>query len=386
MKEIILKSNYTNIETFDQSCISLKWSNLLASNIRLVANGNHKNVRLLVDKSGDSENDEKIINYINSLFVANPKMGFHINVEDQKCFEKAKKIIEKINSKEKTIKIFPDVLLKDRTSLDLSNLNCTTIVPLQYLMWHNNIENSDRRFLRFDRRDNSDYDGKTFFSETMNKGYVGSYYKLDEALKIKKIVLQILGSDLKFNSPHTDLEKVLLVSQYMSNHIIYPDYNQLTKKIKIIDRSADHNAYYTLLNKEGVCEGQAEAFMLLLNNPQMKVDCRVLVGLANKNKSDSGHAWNILRIQGSQYYYLFDQTWQNEDLDYEYTFSPLIKTRETLDGTGGHYRISNYKIPNDFLVVQLNQANEKEKNWNKIGNKIAIQYDLDTMIKNYQKK
>lgn len=383
MVKIILKSNYDGITNYKTNCITLKWSNLLLNPIRLMATNYHTSVRLLLDKSEENVKDYEILNYINSLFKTNPNMSFHINIEDQKCLEKAKIIIDRIQAKEKTIKLFPDSRLKDRTSLDLKNLNCITIVPLQYLMWHNDIENANRRFLRFDRRDNSDYDGTIKFSEIMNQGYIGNYYKLEEALKLKRVVLQILGSSLKLNAIHSDLQKVLLVSQYMSDHIAYPNYDQMgTSKMRIVDRSIDHNAYYTLLKKEGVCEGQSEAFMLLLNNPQMKVDCRVLVGLADKNNFDSGHAWNLLRIRESKFYYLFDQTWQNEDLDYQYTFSPVLKSRKTLDGTCGHYDLSDYKIPNDFLNEQLKDANEREKN----GKQILFPQDLDTMILSRKKK
>ena len=388
--DLILNSNYEDLKKWKDSCISLDYRKLCQKfldnkmKIFLKPNEQTRTIRLLVNKSTDDLNDEKIIKYINDMLSYNPDIQFCINVEDQKCFEKAKKIMEEIKTNNKVVKLYPDIILRDRTSIDLRNLNCITIVPLQYVMWHNGIEEANSKYIRFDRRDNSDYDGSYVFEEQMNEKFIGNYYKLEDVLKLKKVILEILNSDLKLKALHSDLQKVLLTSQYMSNHIIYPDYKKMgTKGIKIIDRSIDHNAYYTLTKNEGVCEGQAEAFMLLLNNPIMNIDCRTLVGLANVRELDSGHAWNILKLRESEYYYLFDQTWQNGNNNYEYTFTPLLtsKGRLTEHGIGGSYKISQTKLPKDFLKSQLNEANEREKK----GVGIYVDKNLDDMINNYRK-
>ncbi len=371
MREIRFISNYENVRKEYPNCITISYRELTKR--RMIILPKHPiSLRLLVDTSKEEADDIKTIEYLNKIFRDYPNMELHINVEDEHYFENAKRIASLINANQKVIKLFPDMLLKDRTSLDLKNLNCITIIPLQYLMWHNEIENADSRFIRFDRRDCSDTDGRIKYSERMNKGFIGNFYNLRDALKLKRTLLQILNSTLKLKGIHPDFQKVLLVSQYLSKHIAFP--NDINKKLGY------HFANDTLKNGEGVCEGQAEAFMMLLNNPYMKIDCRLLGGSIIDDGIPYGHAWNLLQIRESESWFLYDQTYVGEEQDYQYAFFPLTQDYQTIEGAKGKYQITNKKIPNGFLKRELEEANKIEIEARRGKYNIVIRESLDETI------
>ena len=385
LNNIIKKSNYDDLNINKQGCISLKYSKLRESRIKRLPGNDIHSVRLLMDIATLDESENEVIDYLNKMVNINPYLNIAINVEDEKCFEKAKRIMSGIKSQNKVIKLYPDKQLKDRTSINLSDLNCITIIPLQYLMWHNNIENAHKDYIRFDRYDNSDFDGASEFSERENKEFTGDYYRLEDVLKLKKVVLQILNNELSFKVPHSDLQKVLLVSHYMSKNIIFPDYDNMENN----EKDKMHHAYYTLTQKKGVCEGQSEAFMLLVNNPQIKIDCRVLGGYADSNDVESGHNWNILKIKESNYvnkgeYFIYDQTWVNNDdgtMEFKYAFIPVMKLRSSLDGVGGKYNMYEEKLPDDFLEHQLKDAIQREIQAKKV---LKVE-NLEELLDNYNK-
>jgi len=219
------------------------------------------------------------------------------------------------------------------------------------------------------------------YKELKKKGIV----RLEDVLKLKKVVLQILNNELSFKVPHSDLQKVLLVSHYMSKNIIFPDYDNMENN----EKDKMHHAYYTLTQKKGVCEGQSEAFMLLVNNPQIKIDCRVLGGYADSNDMESGHNWNILKIKESNYvnkgeYFIYDQTWVNNDdgtMEFKYAFIPVMKLRSSLDGVGGMYNMYEEKLPDDFLEHQLKDAIQREIQAKKV---LKVE-NLEELLDNYNK-
>lgn len=82
--------------------------------------------------------------------------------------------------------------------------------------------------------------------------------------------------------------------KYLVNKYKYAD-KPFIGRMRILNSDIAHRGGNTLINKQGLCEGIAEAFMMLLNNPFVKIDYRCLGGLADDKNPDSGHAWNIVK-------------------------------------------------------------------------------------------
>ncbi|HOZ89232.1 MAG TPA: hypothetical protein PK737_03275, partial [Bacilli bacterium] len=357
--QMVIKSPYTSLTEETESCLTFNWQKMRNMIIKKQPGPDCQMVRVLLNEAEYDKMDDSIIAYLNSIFLNNPHLGFHINVEDSKCFPLAKKIMAKINCNNKSIRLFPDSMLGDRTNLDLSDLNCLTIIPMQYAMWHRNLEAAKQNFLLFARKDNGDFDGRFPFSNDELSGQGGTdkfdskYYDLRRMLEIKKAIFKKLFTEFRLNCTHNDLQKVLLVSAYLRRKIKYSIYDN--KIIEVIDNSMDHQADFTLDRGQGVCEGIAETLMLFLNNPYINVDCRTLVGIAGDENEKGGHAWNVLKIKESRNYYLFDQTWRDGENDFDYTFFDFDPNRATSPGTNGQYRIGE-KLPAGFLEEQYQEA------------------------------
>lgn len=67
--------------------------------------------------------------------------------------------------------------------------------------------------------------------------------------------------------------------------------------------SESYSAYGALCLGKAVCEGYAEAMMLLLN--RSGVECQIITG----SSRGEGHAWNLVSIEGD--YYHLDATWDD---------------------------------------------------------------------------
>ncbi len=380
--ELTIKSPYASLTEEAESCLTFDWQKMRKMVIKKQPGENCQMIRVLLNESEYNKMDDSIIAYLNGVLLNNPGLGFHINIEDSRCFPYAKKIMTQIKCANKSIRLFPDPMLNDRTYLDLSNLNCLTILPIQYAMWHRNLENANQNYILFARKDNGDFDGRFPFSNYELSGQDGTdvfdskYYDLRKMLEIKKSIFKRLFTDFRLNCSHNDLQKVLLVSAYLQKKIKYSSYEN--KLIKVIDNSMDHEAGFTLERGQGVCEGIAETLMLFLNNPYVRVDCRTLVGYAGNENERGGHAWSLLRIKESNNYYLFDQTWLEGENDYEYTFFDHDPYRTPSSGTKGQYRVGN-KLPDGFLEEQYQEALLRENK----GQQILVIKNIDQLLIEY---
>jgi transglutaminase-like putative cysteine protease len=97
----------------------------------------------------------------------------------------------------------------------------------------------------------------------------------------------------------TDFEKELAIHDYIIDNCRYDVSGYKTNDIP----PESYSAYGALCLGVAVCEGYAEAAMLLLN--RAGVECRIVTGISR----GEGHAWNMVKIDGA--YYHLDVTWDD---------------------------------------------------------------------------
>ena len=382
-----------------EECINIRMSDLnQKKGLKIVGLSNAQVVRLLIDAK--SENEQNLIEYLNSIYANNPNIELHINLEFDKYFEYAKHIMSRVKFGEKSITLWPDNELKDRSYLDLTNLPCNTIIPIQYVMWHNSIEKADSNYLYFLRKDNEVKDGSLPFSPYFTykeNGVVdcfdSSLYNLKEALFLKNTVLRILQTDLKdlVDCSLAPDQKILVIMKYFVDNFVYTEEPKLQNgKITFHNTKFPYYGANTLINKQGVCEGIAEAFMMLLNNPLIGIDCRCRVGLAWSDRPDSGHAWNIVRLvdekdHTARWFYM-DPTWNvNENNYYAWSFlkADAMSERKIYDCANPTYEsYDNIELNERAMKHRLNDALarlEKARNGIK---QIRVIYSLEEIVKN----
>ena len=375
MSEITVTSRYGQFDGLRENkeeCINIRVSKLNDPKQIRFTTGESKTkiIRLLIDIK--PTNEEEFMQYLNRLSEQNPNVEFHINIEFDEYFDYAKSIMSKVNFKNKSITLWPDGKLRNRDHLDLTNLNCNTIIPLQYIMWHNKIENANAKYLYFLRKDTETKDGSlpfspeyTFKEDGTTSQFVSSLYTLRDALYLKKVTYNILNTELKelVNCNLAPDQKVLVLMKYFVDNYTYTA-SPVLKTITVHDTKFPHQASQCLLYKQGVCEGIAEAFMILLNNPLIQIDSRCLVGLSDSKDPDSAHAWNIVRLVDEKtnvtYSFYMDPTWNiNAKSYYDWSFFDVseLNERKIYDCANPSYTsYNNITLNKNVLSYRLNDA------------------------------
>lgn len=390
---------FDGLREHKEDCINIRMSEFNNNNrLRIISLSNAKVIRLLIDVK--PTNESEFMEYLNQLSINNPDIEFHINLEFDKYFEYAKEIMSKVNFKSKSITLWPDNELKDRSYLDLTNINCKTIIPLQYVMWHNGVERADPNNLYFLRKDDEIKDGSLPFDISFtykDNGVIDSFnsnlYTLKDALFLKSTAYKILRTelkDLKDCSLSPD-QKILVLMKYFVDNFTYTENPKSANgRMTFIDSDFSYKAANTLINKQGVCEGIAEAFMILLNNPIVRVDCRCLAGLAYNDDLDSGHSWNIVRLvdektQRTRWFYM-DPTWNINDKNYfnwSFLKANALSQRKIYDCANPVYEsYDNVELNEEVMSYRLNDALDRiNKKKNGIP-QIRILYSLEDIINN----
>ena len=404
LKVISESGQFNGLREGKEECINIRVSQLNNNKkLKVISSSNAKVVRLLIDVK--PSNEREFMDYLNILCTSNPNIEFHINIEFDKYFEYAKKIMSKVNFKTKSITLWPDGDLRDRSYLNLTNLNCKTIIPLQYVMWHNQIEQADASNLFFNRTDIEVHDGTLPFSTSSlykDNGVLAGWssgsdlYTLKDALFLKKTAFKVLTTELKdvIKCSLAPDQKILMIMKYLVDNITYNENPKSpNKKITFLNSNFSHHGANTLINKEGVCEGIAEAFMILLNNPIMKIDCRCLGGLADKNVPTSGHSWNVVRLvdekdHTARWFYM-DPTWNVCDRSY-YNWSFLqasaMSQRRIYDCANPVYQsYDNIELNEETMSFRLRDALERINKSKRGIPQLRIHYSLEEIISNARK-
>lgn len=102
------------------------------------------------------------------------------------------------------------------------------------------------------------------------------------------------------NEYDTDYEKILFVHDYIINNTTY-DYEGADSGVNGIWGTA----YGCLVNGSAICQGYAEAFMLIMN--KLNIECGLVTGDSERGR----HAWNYVKADGK--YYWIDVTWDDPE-------------------------------------------------------------------------
>lgn len=219
----------------------------------------------------------------------------------------------------------------DRSYLELNQFEkCEIEIPLCYTLWNPSLQEKQLVTLG-----NHEYN--------LNPIYFNSWenISLENLKKIKEIIERIA-----LQCSHlSDLEKAILISNYLQNSVQYVDDNNISEASDGVYITDSKNMPVTncdvsspevvLLQGYGKCAGIAAATTLLSNNPSINLNVRPI--------RNGGHAWNIIEINGKHYY--IDNTWnitRNPDRFYEslkaqsFNIQYLFFGQETADLIGHH--------------------------------------------------
>lgn len=124
--------------------------------------------------------------------------------------------------------------------------------------------------------------------------------------KVKEIVSKVIKKDMK------DYEKEKVLQDYLVKNCKY-DKDSFNKGIF----NKNNDAYSALINKFSMCQGYSQAMKKLLN--EAGIECKLVFGTIidekEKDKKKLGHAWNMVKIDGS--YYHLDVTWNDTEKNHK---------------------------------------------------------------------
>lgn len=221
--------------------------------------------------SGIIINKENLINNI-ELFI---KISSINRINNILCLDyESTLILEKL--KEKNIinkdKIY---LLDDNKQIDRSYIDTTKFnklklfIPNTYAMW--NVKFKDKLYCYQYLYQNGSIENDLY----------NGYYDKETLVEVERIASMIKDFDNKL----TDIEKVILISNYLQKYCQFEDNN--------IDEKELGNPKTALFNNIGVCRTFADATTLLSNNPYLKLKVR--------NVRSQKHVWNIIELNGKTY-------------------------------------------------------------------------------------
>lgn len=115
---------------------------------------------------------------------------------------------------------------------------------------------------------------------------------------IDVVVESIINSNI--TKDMSEYDKVVSVHDWLCDNLVYGEN----------DDGSDQDIYGALVFKKARCAGYAKAFAYILN--KVGVEAHVISGESYNKKGEwIEHAWNLIYIDGSPYY--FDITWDDEN-------------------------------------------------------------------------
>ena len=153
------------------------------------------------------------------------------------------------------------------------------------------------------------------------------------------------------NDEMTDYQKALAIHDYIIENVAYDTYgsdqvDNINASIRESGTTASADYYIgrfhyiegALLDGLAVCDGYSKTYALLCN--MENIDCIVISGLADKEDSSSGHAWNKI-------YFDYDNNGEKEWFAVDCTHDDLI-----VNGTKQYLTHINFLIPDSYLSAR----------------------------------
>lgn len=229
------------------------------------------------------------------------------------------------------IALLDDGIQRDRSYINLERLDKLKNIslPISCIMWNINVRNEQLV---------SCYTNgfRNIYQAVSNNG--NTSLSRETLLRIKDIV-----SNLNRSNNLTDIEKTLIISDYLQSKVTYIANEDLRELTGLVET--------TLFKNYGLCMGIANATTLLSNNPTFNLNTRSIFG--------SSHVWNIQTMNGEDFY--IDNTWnitRNPN-----RFDGILKasgftTKYTLFGTDNAQSIGHHI--SESIILRKTNLSEKD--------------------------
>ena len=153
-------------------------------------------------------------------------------------------------------------------------------------------------------------DGGTLYLSPKNQEYWEYMSSLDKYQKAFDEKVAAAVAEIEKNCSN-DYEKALYAHDYLVKNAFY-DHDAVDEVMNYpTSYSPVHDlifsAYGALVNGQCVCAGYAKAYKVLLD--RLGIPCVYVVGWGDVVRSDVGHAWNRIVLDGESYY--VDITWDD---------------------------------------------------------------------------
>lgn len=279
---------------------------------------------------------------------------------------------EKVDNK---VFLVDDGLRKSREYIDLSKLrNINATVPLTYLLWGVKFNGTvDTYCFKFVDPNTGDFN---YTSVNGNENL-----SLENLKRIKDVI-----SMLSKHNPENDLDKVLLVSDFIQSRTQFVsdvDSESMRGVFVIPGFQEDEDIHKraglieTVNNEQyGLCMGIANFSTVLLNNPLFDTETESVFG--------SSHVWNRVLIDGKYYY--FDNTWditRSDDYHEDGLITLSFQKKYMLFGTKtadsiGHHQAQSLSVYNNGVM--------SEEDYNRVMDYASkFSYNQTPVYKSYKK-
>lgn len=126
-------------------------------------------------------------------------------------------------------------------------------------------------------------------------------------------------------------EDEFAVELYLHNRLLSVcEYDDHAAAVSSDECANAYSAYGALVEGKAVCEGYAKAMQLLLN--ARSISATVVLGSAAED--NEAHMWNLVHINGENYY--LDPTWNDDESGIRYTYfnvtSAMLSRTHVIDG------------------------------------------------------
>ncbi len=224
------------------------------------------------------------------LLLNERRFEFEIFCENYECI---KLINSELKERENlTLHLQDDLQLIDRSYIEPDSFDKFNLtIPLTYIMW--NVDFQDKAKISLFRINNclANNNGNTEITK-------------ESLMRLREII-----SSLNKYQPENDLQKIILVSNYLQEHVqfIESEESKAADGIYIVTTPFSKEELHrrsslieaVINDNYGLCMSIANTSTLLLNNPVFQVNVRSIFG--------PGHAWNEVELDGIKQY--MDNTW-----------------------------------------------------------------------------